>query len=349
MSRIRLAHWLAMVAVPFVVIMAFAQVASAQTPAPAPELPPGLNVTDVLNAVAAHQWLALVLLVAVYLRKLLSDASAFPWTIPTNWRSVIVGAAGLVIAIASSLQTGASVQTAIIVGVTGGALTTFLDGLLVAIFGSPSAAPSWAKFILAIIEDVTPGGGSGGASLGGGPKNAVLGGVSQIIPPHASKRMSLARMFVPAATACAGLGLGTIASTEVACTPAQAANVQSTLSQLLSYAQTFVTVAQTVWAIVSGLLPATAQRAASQAFQDALVTVEGAIAETQDALAIASNPANAATLLSNLQAAVATLVQVIDQYTTPTGAAVPLLKTTAQANLVAEMQHEAVVIAGWKL
>jgi hypothetical protein len=351
-------------AAPLAIVMTIAATCFGQVaPAPAPDLPPGLNVTDVLNAIAQHQWLALVLLVAVYLRKLLSPGSAFPWTVPVNWRPAIVGAAGLVVAVVSSKQAGSSWESSLVIGATGGALTTFLDGLVVALFGSPAAAPSWAKAILAIIEDVAPppppASGSGGG-VSKAPLSAVVNEPPK--PPPASARTRVgsrvARVVWPWALGGAGLagavGMGAIPVAGVVatgaaaegCTAAQWANTLTAIQTVLQYISTYIPLAQSIWSWVIGLLPAAVQPAAQAAFNDAIGTLEGTAAAAQDAIAAGTTPTNPAAILANLQAAAQAVANVIALYVIPGDAApaMAVAKTAVQQSLVMKLFAHNMVI-----
>lgn len=111
-------------------------------------------LNDLQAAFAAHNWLLLVMIAAVYCRKLASPSSAFPVTIPVNWRPTVTAAFGLVIAVVAALQAGKPWGEAALAGATVAASTGFLDGLLTAIFGQPANAPSWAKAIVFLFDDV---------------------------------------------------------------------------------------------------------------------------------------------------------------------------------------------------
>lgn len=132
-------------------------------------------LNDLQAAFAAHNWLLLVMLAAVYCRKLASPSSAFPITIPTNWRPTVTAAFGLVIAVVAALQAGKSGGEAALAGATVAASTGFLDGLLTAIFGKPADAPGWAKAIVFLFDDV--------AGSGQGQAPPAASAKAKSIPP----------------------------------------------------------------------------------------------------------------------------------------------------------------------
>jgi hypothetical protein len=314
-------------------------IAAQVAPSPAPDLPPGLNVTDVLNAIAAHQWLALVLLVAVYLRKLLSPGSAFPWTVPVNWRPAIVGAAGLVVAVVSSKQAGSSWESALVIGATGGALTTFLDGLVVALFGSPAAAPAWAKFILGIIEQVAPPAPPASSSGGGGLSVLGGGGGSLSSPPTtkgptaaARTRGRFAHLVGPLALGSAGVvGAATIAAVPVevaGCTPAQAANIAQVLQEIIAWVSTFEAGAQALWPLIFSQIPAASQAQASLDFQNSLTTLNDVIATAEEAPSVVTDPTNIAADIQAIQTAVAQLEAIVTLWSAPADGGTTLLSSS---------------------
>jgi hypothetical protein len=355
------------------------------TTTPIPDLPPGLNVTDVLNAIGSKQWLVLVMLVAVYGRKLMSNASAFPVTISPNVRPVITGGAGLVIAVVSCVQAGGSWTTAILVGITGGALTTFVDGLVVALFGSPASAPAWARWCLAIIDEVDPKGGPGGkpAIKVEMTKDEAVARVSSVPPPHPPapapqssfppeppkhdvlgihwpwprprKKRPLGRFALPIATGIGYLSFSTgavmMSVGQTACTPAQAANFETSLSKILSYAASFLPLVQTAW--TTFILPLIGSGSAGQAtvdFNNAFVTFQNAVAVAQDANAAAQTPSNVAALVADIQSATQALDNVILQWTTGSKDAGAVSTAIGAAPIVlSEVHHQAAVLVGWKL
>jgi hypothetical protein len=137
-----------------------------------------------------------------------------------------------------------------------------------------------------------------------------------------------------AATPLAGAG----------CTPAQAANVISTIESYLQYVSTFVSVAEGIWQVLSPLLGTNAPAAnvqfntAVQALNDATVAMEDGLAAAQ----AANTPApDFATLITNCQAAVNQIVNIIALYSKPA----PTSATGADLTTLSHMQS---VIRGWK-
>jgi hypothetical protein len=124
-----------------------------------------INLGDLIAAMKQHNWLALTLVLAVYLRTLFSEKSSFPVNLPPNWRPVISGfLVGGVVTTVTALQAGQSVLSSLLMGLAGLATIGFFDGLLAAAYGKPEAAPTWAKWIVGIIDEVEghpPVGGAG--------------------------------------------------------------------------------------------------------------------------------------------------------------------------------------------
>jgi hypothetical protein len=173
-----------------------------------------LDLNSIIAAIAAHNWLALVLIVAVYLRTLFSSKSAFPLTLPPNWQPVFVAFAGGVISTVGTIEAGKPVASALLAGVVGLITSGFLDGLVAAIFGSPANAPAWAKAIVMILDDVVEGGGGSGSG-----SSASSSGSSPAPTPTPGAPSVAARMLA-FATACAALFIGCLqpkpATTQVA-------------------------------------------------------------------------------------------------------------------------------------
>lgn len=113
-----------------------------------------MNPTDILAAVQSHNWLVLVMLVALWARKLTSADSLFPVNIPPNWRPVILGVLAMVIAGDGALEAHRGVQAALLSALAAGGAGYVFDGLLTAIFGKASNAPTWAKALVFVVDDV---------------------------------------------------------------------------------------------------------------------------------------------------------------------------------------------------
>jgi hypothetical protein len=151
--------------------------------------------------------------------------------------------------------------------------------------------------------------------------------------------LSIALSAVMAISACfAGADLFT------ACTPAQAANVISTIEGYLTYAGTFIQVAEGIWAVLSPLLSASVAPAANVQFQKAITDLQDAQVAMEDGLQaaqIANSPnPNFATLIANCQSAVDEVVAAIAQYqTAPT--------TTKLGDSLSTLQHMQIQIHRW--
>ncbi len=124
-----------------------------------------MNLGDILQAIGQHNWLALLLIVAVYLRTIFSEKSSFPVNIPPNWRPVFVGLAGGIVTDVTAMQSGMAWAPALLSGAIGLVVSGFFDGLLAAIFGSAASAPSWARAIVMVIDDLGGHPPAGGANL----------------------------------------------------------------------------------------------------------------------------------------------------------------------------------------
>src|ERR1700687_2629842 len=103
---------------------------------------PPMTLTDLLAALGAHNYLAVFVLVALYLRKVTGPDSKLPIEIAPAWRSMISAAAALCYGVLASRQAGTDWANAVLGGVLAAGSTGFLDGLLTAIF-SHGNAPGW--------------------------------------------------------------------------------------------------------------------------------------------------------------------------------------------------------------
>lgn len=77
--------------------------------------------TDLSALIAAHQWYALAAIAVGLLIRLLKDDTKLP-TLPAKWRPWLVVAAGVIAAVVSKLQGGASLKDAIVNGAIVGLL-----------------------------------------------------------------------------------------------------------------------------------------------------------------------------------------------------------------------------------
>jgi len=120
--------------------------------------PTDFTLPQVLALVTTHSWLPIAILVAVYVRHLLSDKSKFPNPpIPPTWLPTVTAAVTLVFSVLVARQAGGSWSVALVGGFTTGAASGFFDGIVVGLFGSdPSKVPWWAKLVLALVDDQAP-------------------------------------------------------------------------------------------------------------------------------------------------------------------------------------------------
>jgi hypothetical protein len=161
-----------------------------------------MNLSDIIAAIGAHNWLALVLIAAVYLRTIFSEKSSFPINVPPNWRPVFFGLAGGIVTTATAMEAGQAIGPALLVGGVGLVASGVFDGILAACFGKPENAPGWAKAIVMIIDDIggkPPTGGAGNkfaagagakpSSIPPAPKLPTGTTVASSKPPNAAARM----------------------------------------------------------------------------------------------------------------------------------------------------------------
>lgn len=123
-----------------------------------------INLNDIIAAIAAHNWLAVLLFLAVCLRTIVSDKSKIPMNISANWRPVIIGVAGGIVTDVTAMQSGMKWAPALLSGLAGLVVSGTVDAFFAACFGKPENAPYFAKLLLGIIDEFegkTPPGGSG--------------------------------------------------------------------------------------------------------------------------------------------------------------------------------------------
>lgn len=121
---------------------------------------PTTIVSQVTAAFQMHNWLALVLVLALVVRKWTGpdSKSPIPIVVPPNWRPVVFAFTGLVITVGSTRNAGQPWTTSLLAGAMAAAATGFLDGLLAAIFGKPENAPTWARWIVGVFDELEGGG-----------------------------------------------------------------------------------------------------------------------------------------------------------------------------------------------
>jgi hypothetical protein len=113
-----------------------------------------LDVSTIIADFAAKNWYGAILVLALYLRTLFSDKSAFPVTLSPNARPIFVALAGALVSTVTTLQAGKSWGTSLLVGAIGLISGGFLDGLLAALFGGATSAPGWARALVALVDQV---------------------------------------------------------------------------------------------------------------------------------------------------------------------------------------------------
>jgi hypothetical protein len=151
-------------------------------------MPPTV-LSQIVSAISAGHYLALIVIVSLYVRKLASTASAFPFlNIPTTWLPTISAAGGLVYGVASSIQGGEAVGASFLDCAAAAASSGFLDGLLTAIFAA-HAAPAWARAIVGAFDNIAGGGGSTAAKGA-----SAFGTRDSVKPPALSPKTMLDRI-----------------------------------------------------------------------------------------------------------------------------------------------------------
>lgn len=110
-----------------------------------------MNPTDIVGAFQGHHWLLLAMAITLYARKLFSEESQFPISLPKPWLPVISASGGLIYGFENTLASGLGWQTAAIGAVAMAAATGFADAMLVAVF-SHGNAPQWARWAVMIFD-----------------------------------------------------------------------------------------------------------------------------------------------------------------------------------------------------
>jgi hypothetical protein len=324
--------------------------------APVPSPAPSSVLQDLIDAASSRHFLAIILIVSLYVRKLASPDSNFPITIPPQWLSVISATGGLVFGLVSSVQSGTSWTDALVNMGLAAVASGFLDGLLTAIF-SHANAPAWAKALVGIIDDLggrTPPS-PPSSTTGGNPDASNRGPMPTLKMPPTAARETLVfpkepkalkrRRFVWVTPIALGtLMLGAVAATTPGCTQAQWQQIETDGALFVEYVMTFVDTAASVWAVVEPLIPVAQQPAATAAYNDATAALSTAVSALEDAIAAGNAaqtaPVNYAALVAAVQDAVGKVAALLAQWQ-PVGQS-----GAAQApTLVA---HEAAVIKAWR-
>jgi hypothetical protein len=113
-----------------------------------------MTLQDLLSALGSHNYLAVFVLLTLYVRKATGPDSKIPLEISATWRPVLSAAAGLVYGVLSARTAGTDWANAVVGGVLLAGSSGFLDGLLTAIFNH-GVAPAWAKALVGIFDDLT--------------------------------------------------------------------------------------------------------------------------------------------------------------------------------------------------
>lgn len=178
-----------------------------------------MQLTDLITLLSGHNWLGLIALLTLLLRKWTTADSKFPITIPPTWQPTVTAAGGLAYGLVSALQQGEPWGTALLSMAIAAGTGGFLDGLLTAIFDHDNA-PVWARSLVFIFDDLTGGGPP--------PKGAALARIKRLSsrpPPPNAGRVGLSRLVTRTAMILmmmAGIETAVAVLLE-ACTPAQQA------------------------------------------------------------------------------------------------------------------------------
>lgn len=151
----------------------------------------GLDIGQLMAAISQHNWLAVVLMAAVYVRFLFSAESKFPATWHPNLRPIFFGFASGVVVAMTAHDNGQAWGNAIGTGILGLLGGGFLDSMVVALFGNTAAAPSWAKWLVGFVDNAVK---STGGTGGGTATAPVTPSTSLATPangPVAATRMAL--------------------------------------------------------------------------------------------------------------------------------------------------------------
>jgi hypothetical protein len=185
---------------PAVAALAFAQTAPAASVAPAvsvvgatPTTVGGIDINELMTDIGQHNWLAVLLLAAVYVRFLFSAESKFPATWHPNLRPIFFGLASGVVVAMTAHDNGQAWGNAIGTGLLGLLGGGFLDSMVVALFGNTAAAPSWAKWLVGFIGQAasTSSGGSSGGGTATAPVTPSTSTATSANGPVAATRMAL--------------------------------------------------------------------------------------------------------------------------------------------------------------
>jgi hypothetical protein len=161
--------------------LAFAQAAPVASTAPVVvstgpvTAPAGIDIAQILADISQHNWLALILALAIYARFLFSAESKFPWTWHPNLRPIFFGLASALVVTMTAHDNGQAWGSAAGVGVLGLIGGGFLDSMVVALFGNTAAAPSWAKAIVGFIDSAVKNSSGGGGGTATAPVTPMTG------------------------------------------------------------------------------------------------------------------------------------------------------------------------------
>lgn len=113
-----------------------------------------MDILQILKDFQGHQWLPLAILVIAYGRRLAQPDTKFPVSVPAQWLPTVTGGLSMATVFVTSLISALPIGMSLLASVVAGVGIGFFDGLLTAIFGDASKAPSWARSIVFLVDDL---------------------------------------------------------------------------------------------------------------------------------------------------------------------------------------------------
>ncbi len=254
-------------------------------------------LTQLLALIGAHNYLALAIVATLYVRTLCGPDSKFPITLPVKWQPSVTAACTLAYVFESAWQGGDTVAQAGLAALVSAASTGFLDGLCVAIWNGANA-PSWARAIVFLVDDIA--GGGGAAKPPSAPKGpSVLAGAAMLLVVGILA-------IVPASTGCglfAGSKLPSDIDADVQCVMSQVEGGQTSLTQIATACgglglQTVVDIVELLLGSSNGKVPPANRPALEEELGKAKALLAAQKATKADLDSIEQNRAVAARLLN---------------------------------------------------
>ena len=311
----------------------------APTPVPAPVS------TDVLGQIVAafqsHNYVLLAALVAYFGVAFAKQGWLGKWFtnhVPAAYMPYVAMFAGVVTTVAAELIAGMPLPKALLDGLTG------LIGAAMAVLTHQTVVEQMrgGKEIIpkAPGSNLPPSAPPPNASNPPpAPPTVPDVKADTLILPKESKTLMLKYARALVASLCLGL---VVLSTGTGCSALQWASFVNAAGSFITYVQTALNLAETIWAVVQPLIPVDQSKAATAAFSDAKLILDNALTALQDAInagnATQTAPTNYAALEASVQDAFAALAAVVEKWQpigTPKAAMSPLV-------------HAASAIKAWK-